>query len=200
MNLSKRCIICNTDKDISTSMSVSIDGIKYDAHICQADEEKAAPSAVRSAVSKLLQEFDELKAKAELLGYKLVPISQALQHDSSKQQPQPAKQSQKQQTVIKHDKPPTVDDMKAVIVDNQVVEASTRPIHVPKRSIGPAGETEFQVVLTDDKEIQRRFRALNSDDVNDKGYNVHDCMMCGGSGKSKIGDGQCPKCKGRGIL
>ena len=91
-----------------------------------------------------------------------------------------------------------------VLADRLVRGRGGQPMRIPrviKHTIG--GNTVINVVDTGgDKLIQDRFRGLRDVIYNygEKGYDVQNCTLCGGSGVAAATGGTCPKCQGVGFL
>ena len=91
------------------------------------------------------------------------------------------------------------------VMEEQLVRGrGGQPMRIPrviKHTIG--GNTVINVVDTGgDKLIQDRFRGLRDVIYNygEKGYDVQNCTLCGGSGVAAATGGTCPKCQGVGFL
>jgi hypothetical protein len=83
------------------------------------------------------------------------------------------------------------------------------PIRVPERIVSEAGTTNIAVIQGEgDQQLQRRLKDLkaaldrdpNAHIFGRDGYTITDCTFCSGTGRAKIGDQLCPKCKGKGCV
>jgi hypothetical protein len=75
------------------------------------------------------------------------------------------------------------------------------PVTIPKSLIGESGKTDIRVVTAmNDADIQKRLKGVLDGDTKFKvqDYGLKDCNFCSGTGKAKIGGGNCPRCKGVG--
>lgn len=98
-------------------------------------------------------------------------------------------------------------------IDHQMVPGRKGiPMKIPKIvRDSNGGVTTIAVVDTGgDKTIQDRFKQLADESrrtegntaysFGEKGYDVMNCSLCEGTGKTRATGGTCPKCKGAGIL
>ena len=82
----------------------------------------------------------------------------------------------------------------------QITAPSGRKIIMPRKEVGAAGTTEYQVITTSDKEMKLINDNLSNDNTPSIGkkYTVRDCNSCRGTGKK--GTVMCAACKGRGMI
>lgn len=106
-------------------------------------------------------------------------------------------------------KPPTI-----VESEIQTVEVRGVPMRLPKKVVDSDGsKLEIKVLPTagSTQAMEQRFKDMANRTMGNDGstpdfrheYDVKDprpCNFCGGSGKAKIGDQACPRCKGAGEL
>jgi hypothetical protein len=90
------------------------------------------------------------------------------------------------------------------LIESEVQEvrgAGGQPVMIPKRLVTEAGTSEIhRITGITDKELQNRFKGIADGDTKFKtqDYGLKDCNFCRGTGKAKIGGGECPRCKGVG--
>ncbi len=78
---------------------------------------------------------------------------------------------------------------------------------IPKKLRGNTGSMNVSIKSTGgDAALQRRFKQMAEESMEKDGYKTQykdmdvPCTFCGGSGISKIGKQECPKCSGSGII
>lgn len=78
------------------------------------------------------------------------------------------------------------------------------PVSIPKTVRDNAGgRTEITVNAgINNDELQKRFKNIADGETKFKtqGYGLKDCNFCSGTGKAKIGNNPCPRCKGVGSV
>jgi hypothetical protein len=75
------------------------------------------------------------------------------------------------------------------------------PVMIPKTLVGESGKTDIRVVTAmNDADIQKRFKNVTDGDTKFKvqDYGLKDCTFCNGTGRARIGNALCPRCKGVG--
>lgn len=89
-------------------------------------------------------------------------------------------------------------------LESQVYETeSGRPILIEKKKVGESGETDIRITNFTDTDLQRRAKKLArmEHSWNPKlggSHALSECSFCGGTGVTRIGKKDCPKCGGSG--
>ena len=68
MNLKNRCLICNTDQNLNTTMKVKVDNKEYEVAICDEHSEDITVGKARELVSGKLTKIKEFMEQAAELG------------------------------------------------------------------------------------------------------------------------------------
>lgn len=96
--------------------------------------------------------------------------------------------------------PPTVVEH----TEQQIAGREGMPVAIPKKVVSDHGTTEYSIVDTGgDRALQARLKEMSkSEDAVSyrEGYDtMRECTFCSGTGKAKIGNIKCPRCKGAGL-
>jgi hypothetical protein len=70
MELNK-CIICDAESDLNTSMDLTVDGDKYTVYLCDEHAEETTPKQAKDALAKRKAQLEEVIKQAEALGLKV---------------------------------------------------------------------------------------------------------------------------------
>lgn len=86
----------------------------------------------------------------------------------------------------------------------EVSGAAGVPVAIPKKVVSNHGTTEYSIVDTGgDRALQARLKEMerSGETVSfGEGYAaMRECTFCSGTGKAKIGNMKCPRCKGAGM-
>lgn len=65
------CILCDSDKDLNTEMSVSVEGEKVSVVICDECADDATPKRVRQAYTRKMQEIEKFMKIAKSMGFEI---------------------------------------------------------------------------------------------------------------------------------
>lgn len=219
MDLSKCCIFCENDQDLTISMSVKVGGISYNVSICADHEDDASPRMIRERVGEVLQEIEKAKKLLNIWG--VTEVDRAFDGPTPPATPAPAKPppspvstkpaSGTQRPIPQPPRNPTAPGEPPKTVAKEMERVTTpggEQRVIPKTILdAEGGRTEVRIVNTGgDKALQKRFKGMADRSKADRGpdfvhnYDVKDCPVCGGSGINAVNKGKCPKCDGGGIL
>lgn len=216
------CIFCGTKENISTSIKVKTARGESTEPICAAHEDDASPKRVRELVEARDAKIAEMSAILEPMGFKIVPIAPvgviavpvaqptAVAAPTSSTRPAAPRKVNSAAKI----NAPSVNGEAAhegydtsdapALIESEVQEvrgAGGQPVMIPKRLVTEAGTSEIvRITGITDKELQNRFKGIADGDTKFKtqDYGLKDCNFCRGTGKAKIGGGECPRCKGVG--
>lgn len=215
------CIFCGTKDNVATSMRVKTAKGETTAPICAAHEDEASPKKVRELVEAREVKIAEMSAILEPMGFKIVPIV-PIGAVAVPQTPAPAAQPQapgiagrprKVNSAAKINAPSGEFSQTAegydtsdapALIESEVQEVKGVggvPVIIPKRLVTEAGTSEIRTITgITDKDLQNRFKGIADGDTKFKtqDYGLKDCNFCRGTGRAKIGGGECPRCKGVG--
>jgi hypothetical protein len=71
IDLSNKCIFCDSEQNLNTTMNVKIDDTEYKVSVCTAHEDGASPKAIRQIVQEKAGEIEKIKQMAAKYGLKL---------------------------------------------------------------------------------------------------------------------------------
>lgn len=220
MDLSRCCIFCERNDDLTISMSVKVADINYNVSICSEHEDEASPKMIRERVSQVLNEIENAKKLLAIWGIDEVDRV----FDGPTPPTRPAVSTKKptgtQRPTITPDRKQVREELDMESKDpNKPPETVSKEMErittpggdqrvIPKKiTDAEGGTTEVRIVNTGgDQALQKRFKGMADRSKTNKGpdfvhsYDVKDCPVCGGSGVSSINNQKCPKCDGGGIL
>lgn len=223
------CIFCGTKDNISTSIKVKTAKGESTEPVCAAHEDEASPKKVRELVELRETKIAEMSAILEPMGYKIVPISTPVQVAQPipvvPQAPRPAQEAptapgapvrpRKVNSAARINAPAVDGEAPAQGYDTSdapaLIESEAQevrgvggvPVFIPKTLVSEGGTTEITVISgMNNEDLQKRFKGIADGDTKFKtqNYGLKDCNFCRGTGKAKIGGGNCPRCKGVGSL
>lgn len=216
-------------ENITTSMKVKSARGETDESICSVHEDDASPKKVRELVEAREQKVEAIMKQAEAMGLKLVPTNTVVvppqvvtpplaapltrQATAKSDVDRPKKVNTRpvnaptdSQFAEKHDSYDLATEEAPALIKAEgqtIVGRDGVPIDIPKRIVNEAGVTDITITTAvDDRQIQNRFKNIADGDFKFKqqNYGLRDCTFCRGTGKSKIGDQTCPRCKGIGQM
>lgn len=91
------CVICNSDQNLNTTLSIVVDGETVQVKLCDTHAEECTPKDVRLAYLDRQKQINELLETARKLGVELVPKNQ-VQKITQKAEPELRPAQPKQQT------------------------------------------------------------------------------------------------------
>lgn len=212
IDISNKCVFSGSKEKLTLTMVINVNGEDWKVAVSSEHEDTATPGAIKKLIAARLIEIEDLKAKAALLGMKLVPIDAVVPQPQQPQQPQPvaeANQQRQERPKSRQEKEPPKDEREALqrLANSttkhtlqQVTAPSGRPITLPKKEVGGAGTTDFQIINTSNKELLSMVDNMNREGNPTFGqqYSIRDCGSCKGTGKK--GTVSCAACKGRGLI
>lgn len=221
------CIFCGTKDNITTSIKVKTARGESTEPICAAHEDDASPKRVRELVEIRDAKIAEMSAILEPMGFKIVPISAVAAVVAAHQQVQTpsAAPAAPVRTTQVDNRPRKVNSAARIAAPSLDGEAAAQgydtsdapalieseaqevrgvggvPVMIPKTLVSEGGTTEITVIAgMNNDDLQKRFKGIADGDTKFKtqNYGLKDCNFCRGTGKAKIGGGNCPRCKGVG--
>ena len=219
------CIFCGTKDNISTSIKVKTAKGESTEPVCTTHEDDASPKKVRELVEARDAKIAEMSAILEPMGYKIVPIGAPALQAQPVAVPTLAPVVQAPAAPTMTNRPKKVNSAAKINMPSDplaqtsegydtsdapaVLEAEAQevrgvggvPVVIPKKLVTEAGTSEVQVITgINNDDLQKRFKGIADGDTKFKvqDYGLKDCTFCRGTGKAKIGGGQCPRCKGVG--
>lgn len=221
------CIFCGTKENISTSIKVKTAKGESTEPICAAHEDEASPKRVRELVEIRDGKIAEMSAILEPMGFKIVPIAAAVvavhpQPQTITPAPVMAAPAPSSAAPLRPRKVNSAAKINAPSFDGEgaqegydtsdapaLLESEAQevrgvggvPVFIPKTLVTEGGKTEITVIPgMNNDDLQKRFKGIADGDTKFKtqNYGLKDCNFCRGTGKAKIGGGNCPRCKGVG--
>lgn len=213
IDISNKCVFSGKTDDLTLTMTINVNGEDWKIAVSTEHEDTATPGAIKKLILSRLNELEEIKTKADMLGMMLVPKNQLTAKPQPTSQLEQAKsvpptrqqqatktqQTRLQQTKSQSSEPTrspqeVLQEMANSITKHtiqQVTAPSGRPLTLPKTEISKAGTTEFKIISTSNKELIDRT-------VRNQENNLRGCGMCDGTGMKGTAD--CLSCKGRGVI
>jgi hypothetical protein len=78
MNIMDKCIICSAEQDLNTSMEFKVDDEDYKVFLCPEHADDTTPKAAREALEVKVKAYNDLKEKAEEMGFQFEQNPQGL--------------------------------------------------------------------------------------------------------------------------
>ena len=170
MDLSKKCIKCESNNNLNTFINMNIKNYECKIAICD-DHVKEMLGNLITIVNEYIQEYEDLLDKARKFGMNI-----------SKECNKKAINNSECNTPIKHDNIQKIND------NVQVVKAIDDDIQIVKTT-NDAIKSVTEDVIKSDKSYKEIYNNV-----------AVKCTLCRGSGLNRINNKTCIKCNGKGFI